>query len=84
MSLAGVANFVRVYRQQQAAIEREYQDSFAVASKRRGWTPAKVREWYARPSRERIADADGADLVADRWDRQPARRAGCPGGDLRA
>ncbi len=50
MSLAGVVNFVRVYRQQEAAIEREYQDSFTVVSKQRGWTPAQAREWYARPS----------------------------------
>lgn len=50
MSLAGVANFVRVYRQQEAAIEREYQDSFTVLSQRQGWTPALVREWYTKPS----------------------------------
>lgn len=49
MSLAGVANFVRVYRQQQTTIDREYQDSFAVASKAQNWTPAAVRVWYARP-----------------------------------
>ena len=50
MSLAGMANFVRVYRQQQAAVDRVYQDSFTVVSKRHGWTPAQVRDWYARPS----------------------------------
>jgi hypothetical protein len=50
MSLAGVANFVRVYRQQQTAIERQYQDSFSMASRQRGWTPSQAREWYARPS----------------------------------
>jgi hypothetical protein len=50
MSLAGVANFVRVYRQQETAIERQYQDSFAVVSKQQRWTPAQVREWYAKPS----------------------------------
>jgi hypothetical protein len=48
MSLAGVANFVRVYRQQQAVIDREYQDSFTVAAKTQDWTPAAVRVWYAR------------------------------------
>jgi hypothetical protein len=48
MSLAGVTNFVRVYRQQQAVIDREYQDSFTVAAKAQGWTPAAVRVWYAR------------------------------------
>ncbi len=51
MSLAGMANFVRVYRQQQTTIEREWQDSFTVASKARAWTPAALRAWYARPSR---------------------------------
>jgi hypothetical protein len=45
-----VANFVRVYRQQETAIERQYQDSFAVVSKQQRWTPAQVREWYAKPS----------------------------------
>jgi hypothetical protein len=48
MSLAGVQNFVRVYRQQQAVIDREYQDSFTVAAKTQGWTPTAVRVWYAR------------------------------------
>ena len=51
MSLAGVANFVRVYRQQQATIERQYQDSFAATSKARGWTPADLKLWYAKPTR---------------------------------
>ena len=51
MSLAGVANFVRVYRQQQAEIDREYQDSFSVASKEHHWSPAAIREWYTKPSK---------------------------------
>jgi hypothetical protein len=55
MSLAGVANFVRVYRQQQATIDREYQDSFAAASKELGWSPEMVRDWYAKPSRQEPA-----------------------------
>ena len=50
MSLAGVANFVRVYRQQQTEIDREFQDSFTVASKAQVWTPAAVRVWYSRPA----------------------------------
>jgi hypothetical protein len=50
MSLAGLANFVRVYRQQQAVIDREYEDSFTVAAKAQAWTPAAVRVWYARPA----------------------------------
>jgi hypothetical protein len=51
MSLAGASNFVRIYRQQQAAIDRRFQDSFAVAAKSHGWTPAEARTWYARPPR---------------------------------
>jgi hypothetical protein len=51
MSLAGVANFIRVYRQQQAVIDREYQDSFAVASKQHGWSPVAIRAWYSKPPR---------------------------------
>ncbi len=51
MSLAGLANFVRVYRQQQMTIERQYQDSFAVASKQLGWSAETVRDWYAKPAR---------------------------------
>ena len=50
MSLAGVANFIRVYRQQQATIDREYQDSFAVASKQLKWSPVDIRQWYAKPA----------------------------------
>ena len=51
MSLAGLANFVRVYRQQQTLIDAQFQDSFAVASKRMGWSQEAVREWYSRPAR---------------------------------
>jgi hypothetical protein len=51
MSIAGVANFVRIYRLQQAAIERQYQDAFTTTSKARGWTPADVRLWYTRSAR---------------------------------
>jgi hypothetical protein len=45
-----MANFVRIYRLQQAAVDRVYQDSFTVISKQHGWTPAQVRDWYAKPS----------------------------------
>jgi hypothetical protein len=55
MSLAGVANFVRVYRQQQTAIDRGYQDSFAAASKELGWSPEMMRDWYSKPSRQEPA-----------------------------
>jgi hypothetical protein len=48
MGLAGASNFIRVYRQQRAVIERQYQDSFTVVSKRAGWSPAAIRRWYGR------------------------------------
>jgi hypothetical protein len=51
MSLAGAANFIRVYRQQQAAIEAAYQDSVAIFAKRFGWSPSQVKEWYSREIR---------------------------------
>ena len=51
MSLAGVANFVRIYREQQTAIERQYQDAFAATAKSRKWAPAEIRQWYTKPVR---------------------------------
>jgi hypothetical protein len=47
MSLAGAANFIRVYRQQQATIERAYQDTVTALAKQQAWSPKKVRTWYA-------------------------------------
>lgn len=52
LSLAGTANFIRVYRQQQAAIEQAYQDSVTLLSKINGWTPKDVRQWDSRPVRK--------------------------------
>jgi len=52
MSLAGAANFIRVFRQQQALIERAYQDSVNVLARRNRWAPKSVRQWYARPRRK--------------------------------
>jgi hypothetical protein len=52
LSLAGLANFIRIYRQQQAAVERAYQDSLTMLSKLHGWTPKDLREWNSRPSRQ--------------------------------
>ena len=51
MSLAGAANFIRVYRQQQAAIEAAYQDSVMIFAKRFGWSPSEVKQWYSREIR---------------------------------
>jgi hypothetical protein len=51
MSLAGVANFIRIYREQQDAIERRFQDAFTTTAKSRNWAPADVRQWYAKTPR---------------------------------
>jgi hypothetical protein len=48
LGLAGVANFIRVYREQEGAIEREFQDSFTTLSKDLGWTPKTAKRWYSR------------------------------------
>ena len=53
LGLAGVANFIRVYREQESSIEREYQDSFTTMSKDLGWSPKVAKRWYSR--------ADGKD-----------------------
>ncbi len=55
LGLAGVANFIRVYRQQESLIEREYQDSFTVLSKEQGWSSRAVRRWYGRTARKEPA-----------------------------
>jgi hypothetical protein len=48
LGLAGVANFIRVYREQEGAIEREFQDSFTTLSKDLGWSPKTAKRWYSR------------------------------------
>jgi hypothetical protein len=52
MGLAGAANFIRIFRQQQAAIDAAYQDSITVLAKRHRWRPKDVRLWYSRPQRK--------------------------------
>jgi hypothetical protein len=52
MSLAGAANFIRVFREQEAEIEAAYQDSVTMLAKKNGWSPKKVRQWYSRPPRK--------------------------------
>jgi hypothetical protein len=51
-SLAGAVNFIRVYRQEQAAVEKAYQDSVNQLARLRRWTAKDVREWYSRPLRK--------------------------------
>jgi hypothetical protein len=48
LGLAGVANFIRVYREQEGMIEREFQDSFTTLSKDLGWSPKTAKRWYSR------------------------------------
>ncbi len=48
LGLAGVANFIRVYREQEGSIERIYQDSFTAMSKDLGWSPKLAKRWYSR------------------------------------
>jgi hypothetical protein len=52
LSLAGAANVIRVYRQQQAAIERAYKDSVAQRTKLNRWTPKDVSQWDGRLLRQ--------------------------------
>jgi hypothetical protein len=50
--LAGAANFIRVYRQHQAAVENAYQDSVTLLSSLPGWTPEDAGQWNSRPLRK--------------------------------
>jgi hypothetical protein len=45
-------NFIRVYRQQQAAVEIAYQDSVDQFARSRRWTPKDLRDWQSRPLRK--------------------------------
>jgi hypothetical protein len=52
LSLAGAANFIRVFRQQQAAIDKAYRDSVAVLAKRHKWSSKDLKEWHSRAPRQ--------------------------------
>jgi hypothetical protein len=52
LNLAGAANFIRVFREQQVTIEAAYEDSVTALAKQYGWSPAKVRQWYSRAPRK--------------------------------
>jgi hypothetical protein len=52
LSLAGAANFIRVYRREQATIEKVYQDSVSMMTKRYRWKQKEVRPWYTRTLRK--------------------------------
>jgi len=51
-SLAGAVNFIRMFREQQAAVDVAYQDSVTYSAKQHEWTPKEVRRWYSRPQRK--------------------------------
>jgi hypothetical protein len=48
LALAGAANFIRVYRQQESSIERQYQQSFSTLAKQHAWSPKATRRWQTR------------------------------------
>lgn len=48
MAIAGAANFIRVYRQQREAIDREFQDSFVVMTRENKLSSSEIRRWYAK------------------------------------
>lgn len=54
LSLAGASNFMRVYRQQQAAVEKAYQDSVNQLSRRHRWTAEEMQRWSSRPLRKEV------------------------------
>ena len=61
------ANFIRVYREQESAIEREYPGLASPrCSKDLGWSPKAAKRWYSRDGAEGIAGAGGAHRPADR------------------
>ena len=66
VSLAGAANFIRVFRKQQAAIDRAYQDSVRLLAKRNKWSPAEVKRWHSRTPRKETATLEllGGALIA--------------------
>jgi hypothetical protein len=52
MSLAGAANFIRIFREQQATIEAAYEDSVRALTKQNGWSREKLEEWHSRATRK--------------------------------
>jgi hypothetical protein len=62
MSLAGAANFIRVFRERQQRIEAAYQDSVTVLAKQNGWPPRKIRQWYSRPAQ---TEAPSLELLSE-------------------
>ncbi|MGH7509554.1 MAG: hypothetical protein ACREMZ_08795 [Gemmatimonadales bacterium] len=62
LTLAGAVTFIRVFRQQQAAVERAYQDSVTLLAKRHRWTRKEVSRWHSRAPRTEQRELE---LVSD-------------------
>ena len=69
LSLAGAANFIRVYRQQETTIERQFQDSFTLMARNQKWSTKVARRWHSRPALKEPAALcrDGLYLPVRRW-----------------
>ena len=67
LSLAGAVNMIRIFRQEQAALDARFQDSVTLLARTHRWTPKQVRQWYSRPPRaEPVAlELAGSNLIAD-------------------
>jgi hypothetical protein len=52
LSLAGAANFIRVYRQQQSKTDKAYQDTVTALAKRQSWSAKELKQWNLRPQRK--------------------------------
>jgi hypothetical protein len=52
LSLAGAANFIRVYRQQQSKTDKAYQDTVTAVAKRQSWSAKELKQWNLRPQRK--------------------------------
>lgn len=69
LGLAGLANFIRVYREQEGTIERMYQDSFTTMSRDLEWSPKVAKRWYSRESgKEQPALASLTDRLLSAFD----------------
>ena len=67
LSLAGAANIIRTFRQEQAALDAAFEDSVTLMARTHHWTPKDVRRWYSRPPRVEPAALElaGGNLMAD-------------------
>ena len=67
LSLAGAINVIRIFRQEQAAVDSAFQDSVTRMARTHHWSPRDVRRWYARAPRAEPAELEvaGSQLIAD-------------------